>query len=183
MKCDMCGNERAVVFVQQIDGDARSELRLCSECAKARGLTHFEGNLPFSVKELFENLSDPVGKKTQDKGTDPNCPRCASRLSDLKAVGRAGCPFCYEIFADELFSRPGSAKTPLRHVGRIGLMQAGKSYPGKSYPGMSASGKSASGYDISKLREDLRLALASEDYETAALCRDRILNLETSGGA
>jgi len=168
MKCDMCGSERAVIFVQQIDGDIRGELRLCSECAKLRGLTRFEGELPFSVKELFESLPDPAGKRPQEKNTGPICPGCASRLADLRETGRAGCPACYESFADELFSRYGGGKKPLRHAGRIGLMMAGRDAPDE---------------DVPLLRERLRLALASEDYETAALCRDRILRLETSSGA
>ena len=168
MKCDMCGNERAVVFVQQIDGDTRSELRLCSECAKARGLTRFEGELPFSVKELFESLPDPVGKKPQEKSSAPVCPGCASRLIDLKAAGRAGCPACYDTFADELLSRYWGGNKPLRHVGRIGVSKVDRVSPND---------------DVPLLRERLRLALASEDYETAALCRDRILTLEASSGA
>ncbi len=168
MKCDMCGNERAVVFVQQTDGDSRDELRLCSECAKSRGLTRFEGELPFSVKDLFENLPDQVSTKQSEKTLGPVCPGCSSRLSDLKTAGRAGCAICYETFADELYSRHGGGKKPPRHVGRIGVMKAGRVAPGN---------------DVPILRERLRLALAAEDFETAALCRDRIFKLEISGGA
>ncbi len=173
MKCDMCGNERAVVFVQQIDGDTHSELRLCSGCAKLRGLTRAEGELSFSVKELLESLSNPVDQGPQANAPGPVCPVCASRLTDLKETARAGCPACYETFADELFSRYligryGSGKKTLRHVGRFGVMKADLGAPGTEVP---------------ILKERLRLALVSEDYETAALCRDRILKLETSRGA
>jgi len=168
MKCDMCGNERAVVFVQQIDSGTHSELRLCSECAKLRGLTRAEGELSFSVKELLESLPSPAEQEPQGKVPGPVCPGCASRLTDLKETGRAGCPACYDTFADELFSRYGGGKKPPRHAGRIGVIKTGRAAPDNSIPA---------------LRERLRLALASEDYETAALCRDSLFSQETASGA
>lgn len=160
MKCEVCGQRTAVIFVQQIRGESRSEIRLCAECAKERGLDK-DGDLSASLAKILSNL--PEVKKDEKPSAKKVCPVCGTSAEDIKKNGCAGCRKCWELFATELLRRTYANVGKLRHVGRL---PAGL----ESYRSVLM--------DLAGAREKLRAALEAEDYETAASCRDRIRELE-----
>jgi protein arginine kinase activator len=160
MKCEACGLRPAVIFVQQIRGDSRVELRLCAECAKERGIDK-DGNLAASLARLMAAIPD---KGSAAEPVPPRvCPECGSTAEDIRRTGTAGCRTCWEVFSAELlriaYPKPGK----LRHAGRL--------------PAQLETYRTVL-LDLAGVREHLRTALEAEDYETAAACRDRIRELE-----
>ena len=149
--------------MQQIKGDERSEIRLCAECAKERGLDK-DGDLAASLTKILSSL--PEVRKTERPGGMKTCPVCGTDTEAIKKNGQAGCRNCWDLFAADLLRRryPNSGK--FRHVGRLPAAL-------ESYRTVLT--------DLSAAREKLRTALESEDYETAAACRDRIRELENGG--
>jgi len=165
MKCDLCGKRTAVIFVQEASGSEHSELHLCAECAKERGMNRIDGDIHLSIADLFSSISD--GHKLDEAVRPPveRCPSCSCTLNELKQRGMASCPTCFETFAIELFRGVYPDARSRRHVGRLPVRLAG---PRQDSPETR----------LERARQGLRNALDSEDYEAAARCRDEIRSLE-----
>ena len=91
------------------------------------------------------------------------CETCGFSFEDIARTGLPGCPDCYRVFTVKL--RPTIGKIHGRAV-----------FKGKA-PEKYDSPK-VNGSEIAVLREQLQKAVEAEDYETAALLRDRIRQLQ-----
>lgn len=160
MKCEMCGNRNAVVFVQQIIGDTRSEMRLCAECAKERGLRG-DGDIAQSVAKLLAAV--PPSRNAEKEREGKACPVCGLSTAEARKNGSAGCPSCWDLFAVDLFRKVYKDVPRRRHVGRLPVR---------------LEDHRSSILELAQAKERLESALKAEDYETAARCRDRIRVLE-----
>lgn len=167
MKCELCGQRTAVVFVQQISGKSRTEVRLCAECAKERGLNRMEGDISQTLASLLSSLPTAKSPVPDSPPRAKNCPSCATSFEELKKRGQAACPACYEHFGAELFRKLYPETRSRRYSGRL--------------PERLAACRSIL-LDLAQTRERLRAAVEAEDFETAALCRDRIRELEGEDG-
>ncbi len=156
MICDICGENEAVVVINKIMNDKKYELHLCMNCAKERGLITKNGKLEMSLAGLFE---DVVASKKSDR----LCPVCGRKFSEIKKTLKVGCPECYSIFSDEikeLMSQKGISGT----------------YTG-SMPERLANFRSAL-TDRMYLQSKMEESVAKEDYEKAAIYRDRLKAIE-----
>ncbi|GAB1481203.1 UvrB/UvrC motif-containing protein [Treponema sp.] len=156
MKCDLCGNRDAVVFVHQITRGSKTEFRLCSECAQEQGVRSLDGTVAASLSNLLNKL---IERKPDIHSL--HCPKCTSSLADVKKRMQVGCASCWEQFGDE-FSQ-GAA-----HQGRLPLR---------------ISEQQEAKQRIHQLEKELDEAIAAENYENAALVRDRIKELQGSPDA
>lgn len=150
------------MFLTQIVNGAVTELVLCEECARQKGLfdpqalTFSEKFFPESlrkrvddiVRELTEGKAAPLAEDAEPCDVLTRCPVCGFTLETFRKTGRLGCPDCYTVFARELEND------------------------------LSAEQEEAAPVDeLRVLEEQLRAAVEQEDYETAASLRDRIRNL------
>ena len=156
MVCDICGENEAVVVINKIMNDKKHELHLCMNCAKERGLITRNGKLEMSLAGLFEDVA-------ASKKSDRLCPVCGHKFSEIKKTLRVGCPECYSIFAEEI-------KEIMKLNGIIG------SYTG-SMPERLANFRSVL-TDRMYLQAKMEESVANEDYEKAAIYRDRLKALE-----
>lgn len=173
-KCQICG-KRASIFLTQIINGQATELALCEECAKAKGLfdpqslTLAEKFFPEEFRQRVDKLINELGHAQQhdkDKAvphlpeTDSltQCPTCRFTLEDFRQTGRLGCPDCYQVFAGEIDSdapRPGTES------------------------GQEEDTKNLNGFELRRsLEQLLQKAIAREDYEEAAQLRDRLRELD-----
>ena len=90
------------------------------------------------------------------------CPLCGTTLDRIRHSGKFGCSTCYDTFAKMLDLTP---------------------YVGKGYDGKSAeppaeqqtpTAQKAQINELDALRAELKQAVAAEDYEKAAVLRDKI---------
>lgn len=162
MKCEICGRRSAVVFVQQISGAGKTEIRLCAECARENGLSRTDGDIAKSVAALLASLPE-TKKPTVVPQRERVCGFCGSSLEDLKKRGAAGCPACYDSFAAELFKKTPAEGSPRHHTGRLPFSIAAERDRRRA---------------LAMIRAELTAAVEAEDYEKAALCRDRARALE-----
>ncbi len=156
MICDICGERDAIVVIQKVSNNVRHELHLCMKCATERGLVAKNGRLEMSLTGLFEDVA-------ASKKFDKMCPVCGRRLSDIKKTLKFGCPECYGIFAEEL-------KAVKKEKGMK------ETYTG-SMPERLANFRSVL-TDRMLLQSKMEQSVASEDYEKAAIYRDRLKALE-----
>ena len=160
MKCDVCHERDALVYIQQVMGKEKVELHLCEQCAKERGITAGSEKLELSLGSL---LSDLISAKPE--GEKPVvCPSCQRTVEEVIKTQKIGCAECVKTFDRELREMISKSGEPGQHVGKFPRrLKAYKTYL----------------VDIARLKRGLKDAVGREDYERAAVLRDKIRELET----
>jgi protein arginine kinase activator len=156
MKCHHCDNQATVHLTQILNGQMH-KMDLCESCAQAKGVTNPE-NLSIS------NLMDKVDMDTDNSGTAMVCESCGTTHQEFKKGGRLGCEACYHVFRPVL--------DPL-----LDGMHAGTKHSGKIPSGSASRVKFERSVDT--LKTELKDAVEKEDYEKAALVRDKLKELES----
>ena len=164
MKCDICGIRNAVLFVQQVSANRTVELHLCAECAKERGINVAGQNVEVAFNNLLSGLLQNPELSNQIAQSSSACPVCGRTLADLRRMKSAGCPECYTVFKSEIFSILKSHGIEGTYHGEL--------------PKKLAHFRSIL-TDRMMYQEKLAEAVAVEDYEKAAVYRDRLKALET----
>lgn len=170
MLCEKCGKNNAEVYYSCNINGKETELRLCRECAQK---LQKSGELSFFSDGIFGGdfggLSSMIGSMLAPMGVkrsgapSKRCDLCGMTFDDIRREGKAGCPRCYETFADELERIVAGIHGGTKHTGRA--------------PQNFKERKSAADR-IEELRGSLKKAVAAEDYEEAARLRDKIRELE-----
>ena len=190
MLCEKCRKNEATNFYREnVNGKVRS-MRLCAECAKS---LEESGDLPkLDADKFFEDFDffdepffqNPVktlnslfsgffgGEKAlgsgnpsgEEKTAEKKCEGCGSTLRDFATRG-AGCPKCFETFAEELAPTVSRAHGRTVHTGRA---------PAKFRDRIETKRK------IEALVEEQREAVKNEDFERAAEIRDELKKLRAA---
>ncbi len=92
------------------------------------------------------------------------CAVCGFTQSDFKKTGRLGCSACYVTFAEGLNSLLKAMHKGTEHVGKL---------PQRAHREIELSDR------MRTLTDNLRKAVADENYESAASLRDQIKQLES----
>lgn len=162
MLCDMCGEKEACVHLTQMVNDEVKKLQLCESCAVASGL---DVNSPESFPEILLGIGGR--REAGAPAPDKTCPACQMHLSDFKKTLRLGCRHCYNEFEVELGPLIEGMQKKKQHVGKVPARYAGK----LAEPRRPAD-----------LERALKAAIATENYEQAAVIRDRIRKRAQKGG-
>lgn len=180
MKCDVCENE-ATVFLTQIINGQMTTVNLCETCSKAKGVTEETG---FGLAEAFLSPSH----RTESDSMEIVCDACGFTASQLKKIGRMGCPECYAAFRDGLDGLLRNMHKGTRHVGKRpshASVIAPQILPRQRVTSVKESAPSAPVAppvvpppDIAKLRAELDLAVREERYEDAAKLKSEIESLQ-----
>lgn len=167
MLCDVCKKNEATVHIKEFHNGQCETHHLCAECAgKKEGNGDF-GSLGFKLSEiLFSNIMP--GKKTaaaaeeENPAPDTVCPVCAWDSEKIrKSGGKVGCPECYKVFETmlaEAFSK----------------IQRGSVHLGKHPARKNGDDSGQLRQELKRLQTQLADLVAGEEYEKAAVCRDRI---------
>ena len=181
MLCDICHKNEATIHIKEIIGGAKKTLNMCSQCA---GSHNAEAQLPmgaFNLAEMLYNLSKtPSGAAMTSvhagngAASGPVCPNCGWTLDKLKENGgKLGCAECYHTFGALI-----AEALPKVHRGTVHL---GKRAP-QAAAAATASGttdsRAASSAALQELRTELQQAIDLENYEQAAIIRDKIREIE-----
>ncbi|MBE3599071.1 MAG: UvrB/UvrC motif-containing protein [Limnochordaceae bacterium] len=167
MMCERCGIRPATVHKVRIENGVKTELHLCEECARETGELHF-GPSPFGatfedlMKSFFDLPFMEAPSAEAPARAPTRCPNCGLTWSDFKRLGQLGCSQCYDTFQRELGPVLRRLHGATEHAGKR---------PGQH-------GESVRRRQLERLREELREAIASEQYERAATLRDQIRQIE-----
>jgi protein arginine kinase activator len=164
MSCDQCHEREAVIHLTQIVNEQVTTLHLCERCAAEKGVESPSG----VVKTPLGSFLAAMGKNLPETEPAPRsgeaCTRCGGTFQDFRESGRLGCPECYRSF-----------EVPLRELLR--RLQGSTHHVGERYAehgGAPAEGRMRT----AELREQLRLAVETENFELAAELRDRLRVME-----
>lgn len=160
MICESCGKNEAHVHLTKIINGKKQELNICESCAKE--LEDFQS--PFSFQNILSGIMDYMSPSTQTtQSYEPTCKSCGATYSQFKKTGLLGCSDCYEGFAPYINTVIKRVQGNTEHVGKIPKKQ-GKHIMEKKR--------------LTKLKENLQKAIASEEYEKAAEIRDMIKSFQ-----
>lgn len=161
------------MFLTQIINGQVTDLSLCEKCARAKGLfdpqslsfaeQFFPSMMKEKMEEIVNSIAQPRPQSVPSSDKMDNmisvCPTCSFRIEDFRNTGRLGCPHCYSIFAEEVFPS-------------LEQCQTGKEHAGKE-PEQSSK-QAEVRQNRQQLEQQLKQAVAREDYELAAKLRDQL---------
>lgn len=159
MKCDVCSQE-ATVFLTQIINGQMTNVNLCESCSKEKGVTDTMG---FGLAEAF--LTPAQVKANEELA----CDTCGFTQSQLKKIGRMGCPECYSTFRHGLDGLLKAMHKDTHHIGKVPR--------GRAVVGVEMQ------RNLAQLREHLSKAVAEERYEEAARFKNEIETLQRKSSA
>jgi protein arginine kinase activator len=161
MLCDTCHERDAVVHLTQIVDNNVTQLHLCERCAAERGVETTVAAPKHPLGEFLHAVQEQLAPATE---SPERCDFCGSTMADFRATGRWGCARCYAVF-----------ETSMR--GLLRRVHGSSQHVGEPYraPHSEALERAAV---LGELRERLRRAIESEQFELAANLRDRIRVME-----
>ncbi|MGN1347200.1 MAG: UvrB/UvrC motif-containing protein [Eubacteriales bacterium] len=182
MLCERCKKNEATFYYHENVNGAEKTYSLCRDCAdeleKKGEFKTFGGFTPdftpfeslFAHSDPFEQIDNLFGslfapantRQLAEKTGAKKCPLCGMTMSDFAREGKAGCPTCYETFAEELEPTLGRIHGRTTHSGRSP---------------MKFREKNERKNRIRTLEAEQKEAIKAENYERAAEIRDELKNL------
>jgi protein arginine kinase activator len=164
MSCDQCHEREAVIHLTQIVNEQVTTLHLCERCAAEKGVESPGGVAKTPLGSFLAAMGNNLPEEVPVARAGENCAGCGASLQDFRESGRLGCPDCYRSF-----------ETPLRELLR--RLHGSTHHVGERYAERDG-GTRDGGQRTAELREQLRLAVETENFELAAELRDRLRVLE-----
>ena len=170
MQCDICGKKKATVHLTEIVDEQMSEMHLCEECARQKSA---QMEQQFGLADLLAGLSQaaPSSKESREGGL--KCSGCGLNYEDFRKFGRLGCSQCYISFKEHLGGLLRKIHGSNRHLGKVP-----STFQRESPMAVSTTAALLSSENLEDLRKQLQSAIAAEDFEKAAMLRDKIRSLE-----
>lgn len=173
MICDVCKKKKASVHLTEIVDGKMTEMHICEDCARERSV---QMEQQFGLADLLAGLSD-FGKqiKAEDK-VKLQCSHCGLSYEDFRKVGRLGCSECYNAFRSHLSSLLKKIHGSNQHMGKQPKGRVAS--PGAAVKKEAREPKED---PLQELKSQLQQAVLAENFEQAALLRDKIRILEKKG--
>lgn len=163
MLCEKCNKNAAQFHYKSVVNGVMKEFNVCPQCAHEMGIgTMF--NIPQFSLGIDSLLANMLGMPTSSpKEGAETCPLCGSTAGDVSRGGRPGCAQCYDVFNSMLDPYVKRIHGNTSHIGRVPE---------------SASAEVRSRREIKALKDELKAAVESQEYELAAEIRDKLKKLE-----
>jgi protein arginine kinase activator len=164
MSCDQCHEREAVIHLTQIVNEQVTTLHLCERCAAEKGVESPGAAPKTPLGTFLAAMGEELSGQTPTPRSAETCSRCGGSLADFRESGRLGCPDCYRTF-----------EVPLRDLLRRlhgSTHHMGERYADRGQPAPTQR------QQATELREQLRLAVETENFELAAELRDRLRVME-----
>lgn len=166
MLCQSCGENPATTHIKTIVNGELTELSLCAECAQKLGYEDLLTNWGFNFSSLLGSFFGSAAETSDSQ----RCKDCGSSFEDIAQSGKVGCAECYHTFYDRLIPSIQRIHGNTKHCGKT--------------PGFMAQGSDCAVMtkqpqdELQNLREQLKEAINLQNFEQAAVLRDKIKELE-----
>lgn len=160
MLCEKCGKNHATTHIRSVVNGVVHEKNLCGYCAAKEGYNGIADN---SLAQMLASMFGDVQAAGSPAAT-LRCPCCKASFSDIAESGKVGCSECYTTFLDELLPYLKRVHGSTKHAGRI---------PNRAPLAVTPAEETAD-----TLRMKLNQLIAEENFEEAAVIRDKIKKLE-----
>lgn len=161
-KCRRC-SKPATFHITEIQNSVAKPVHLCETCAREYLEADSDEAESNPAAELAAKIDALVAE--DDDTVSTRCGECDMAFSEFREKGRLGCPSCYMEFRGDLMPLLENIHEEAVHGGKT-----------PKYHVSSQTDQSR----LMHLRVRQQDAINKEDYETAALLRDEISELEAS---
>ena len=152
MLCEKCGKNNATVMYTQIINGQKRSLNICSLCA--------------SKESIFDNFGSLLSFGTRESVKSTVCPLCNMSLSEFMHKGKMGCGECYRTFRPQAGAMLKKIHGTTKHISQNASALDKKDQ------------KITSPDPLTDLRKALSKAIEEENFEQAAVLRDKIKELQ-----
>lgn len=160
MICEKCGKNNATTHIRSIVNGVMHEKHLCGYCAASEGYNDIKSN---NLSQLLSSMFGDTLSLTADAQV-VRCGCCGSTFADIAESGKCGCSECYATFYGQLLPYLKRVHGSTKHIGKI--------------PNRAPLAVKQSEDTIDGLRNMLNQLVREENYEQAAVIRDKIRKLE-----
>jgi protein arginine kinase activator len=168
MKCEKCAKPATFHITDIVEKGKHREFHFCDEHARQHLAPPEEALEAPTMSEIAKKLIVAPGSLREPSPADKQvCPVCQITFLEFRNSGRLGCPYDYEVFRDELMPLLENIHGETRHSGKFPRGGAGNTQQQTT---------------LIQLRNELKRAVAAEDYEAAARLRDQIKVIEQEQG-
>jgi protein arginine kinase activator len=164
--CETCHERDAVVHLTTIENNAVHQLHLCERCAAERGVETTLKTDKHPLGEFLHLVQQQVATGSGGTTSTENlrCSFCSTTMADFRATGRWGCARCYTNFEAGIRELLRRVHGSHRHIGRSYRPPVSETLERQAVLG--------------ELKDRLRRAIETEQFELAADLRDRIRVME-----
>jgi protein arginine kinase activator len=160
MLCEKCHKNHATTHIKSVVNGIKQEYNLCAECAAKEGFG--ANSLTGMLASMFGDIS-----KYDTLVEGKKCPVCGATFSAIAKGGKVGCSECYTTFYNELLPYLKRVHGSTKHVGKV--------------PNSAPLVVRPKTVTIEDLRNELARLVSAENYEQAAVVRDKIREMEAQG--
>ena len=169
--CEECGVNEACYTISVMMGGQVTQRHLCADCMAKMNMNLAAGNVKHLLSAIMSAITGSVEEAAASVDIAPEddvvCERCGTALSQFTKSGKLGCPSCYITFREQLTPMLQQIHGRVQHAGRKPL-------------DTEAAQRRRSRYE--SLNRQLEQAVAVEDFETAAILRDQLRQLNNMEG-
>ena len=165
MLCQNCGKNEATTHIKRVVNGDTTETHLCAGCAEHLGYGDMFSGFGFNLDDFFGGfLSEDIPMISAEH--EEKCPKCGCTFTDIVKSGKIGCADCYRKFYDKLLPSLQRIHGKIKHTGKQAMV-----------PHVKTSAELKIN-PVAKLKEDLQKAIETQNFEQAAVLRDRIKEME-----
>lgn len=163
MKCESCGENEAKFHYTKIFNGKIDQKHLCENCAANDYDIDVDFENHFSMNKFFAGLiGEPVKNIEKDHGI--KCQKCGQTYNEFKNEGKFGCDECYVAFKNKLDPLIKGIHGHNHHKGKIPKSSSRDIFLRR---------------ERSDLKKELDDSIKEEQFEKAALLRDRLRDIDT----
>lgn len=183
MLCEKCRIREANIRYTEVINGVKTEHNLCSQCAQEMDFGQYsaiiEGEFPLG-KLLSSLLGLSASSARPQRMEEVVCPTCKTTYEEFIENSRFGCADCYHVFDLLIGEKIKKLQENSSHTGKQPKIHA----PKHSSADVTSSGelKFTEEEQICQLERRLQSAIQAENYEEAAVCRDKIRALKEGKG-
>lgn len=164
MMCEICGIREATIKFTQVINKQKKEVHICKVCAEEQGYSNPLSGVPKIIGGLILGIMGELPGKTGTEHANLKCDNCQLTWNEFHDKGLLGCEYCYESF-----------KEPLKKMLR--KMHGSNKHIGNRPTSQRVVGNLD---ELEKFRKELERAIKTENYEQAAVLRDKIRDIEAA---
>jgi protein arginine kinase activator len=164
MLCNRCKKRQASMFLTQVINSQKIEGHFCEQCAQE--ISGFQFN--YEVHGIFNKfltglLGNELNTQLNHQVHQQRCSKCELPFNLFMKNGKIGCSNCYNDFKEEMLDLLRRIHGSNNHIGKI---------PKRAGVDIKLE------REISQYRNEMQIAIKSEEFERAAELRDKIKSLE-----
>jgi len=163
LMCQLCRQRQATVHFTRIINGQKVEMVVCEACARE------SEEIKISFHKLLSGIMGMEAAKTIPNEPAPalKCASCGMTAEEFNKTGLLGCTECYTTFGEMMQTLTKRIHGNAKHHGKIPRQMAAKLQPARNLVAM---------------KQELQKCIREENYEQAAILRDKIKEAEKSQG-